>query len=1001
MHDHLAAVSLTLLAYAAIALSYFGWGSVAARVLRLTASNGVMRVWLGWAVALLIFQALHLFVPLNTVVIAPVFLGGIALAIPRAVLRARGLRLKRGRMMCVASLAMVIAVVAAWLASRSMIVPRIYDTGLYHLHAIRWINSFPIVPGLGNLHGRLAFNQAFFTYAASLNVAPLLTNGSRIANSFLFLLTAATFLARMRPAATRPALLLESHPFEYLSSLFALPILGYLALSPALTAPTPDLATDLLQLVMFVTLTGVAHHWDGQDSADKTAMLAILAATAITIKLSNLAFSLVVMAIAFFLARRMGNVLRVGVLLTIVLSVWIARGYVSSGMPLYPSTIGSAAFDWSVPRDEAVHMTALIRGWARDPRRNSPALEHWTWLSAWSRRLPGTTVIAPLLLGVCLLGATGVFATLKKPRPRRIEAVIVLPVLAGLAFWFFTAPDPRFAHALFLCFVIAAALLFLTAIQPRVSRRTFALILCAVFAATHLGLALQAYRERETIGQISVAGWQPIPRAPLIPGTTASGLVILTPASERCWDAPLPCTPYFRGDLRLRVPGHLESGFAVTPQSSVGRNTILNLRNFGAAGDGTSDDGPALQRALDALATSGGGALYVPPGSYAIATAVSKNFSSATSSITIAGESSSTAIDVAGNGAGLNLASEFIIKVGKTNIALALSGLDILSIRDVAFVGIKDVDDDAQVVLLVKDIERVNVEHCEFYGLASLGPGGSIVAAHESGLKIDRTAFLGCATSSAHSTSIIRNQTWRDIAVTNTKFVDYGNRPNFYSKTPMAPPYSWISIGDAAASHADWFRRDAVIRNVFLDEGAFIGITARPDLHAPSSAPFNVFISAVRMNVSNLFTCGIYLSGVDKVLIEKSQFGWSHNADAAIILKDVNEAILDRLECVAHANTIRADGATERLVIVNSIYEILDSAAPYTKKVTTPDGPVQFVRQRYLEVLGTEPELHALHFWADQMLRCESDASCLVERRTALAKYLEFAHEAVAWRRRD
>lgn len=115
-------------------------------------------------------------------------------------------------------------------------------------------------------------------------------------------------------------------------------------------------------------------------------MLAILAATAITIKLSTLAFSLVVMAIALFLARRMRDVLRAIVLVTVVLSVWIARGYVTSGMPLYPSTIGSLAFDWSIPPDEAVHMTELIRGWARDPRPGSPVLEHWTWLSEWFRR---------------------------------------------------------------------------------------------------------------------------------------------------------------------------------------------------------------------------------------------------------------------------------------------------------------------------------------------------------------------------------------------------------------------------------------------------------------------------------------------------------------------------------------------------------------------------------------------------------------------------------------
>lgn len=493
-------LALTLLVYAALALACFGWGVAAARALRVT-SDPVTLTWLGWAVVLLIFQIVHLAVPLNAFATAPVFLIGIALSLRRLTVPPKGL-------------ALVVLVAAVWIALRSMLTPTIYDTGLYHLATIRWINTFPVVPGLGNLHGRLAFNQTFFTYAASLNVV---ANGSRMANGFLLLLAMTTFLARLRP---------RSHPFDYLPSLFALPIVIHLALlSPTVASPTPDLASTLLQLVMFVMLARVLR------GADERAILIVLAATAITIKLSNLAFSIVVIAICM---RRGAH--RVVALAAVVIVVWIARGYISSGAPLYPSTLGYIAFDWSVPRSEVAFMATQIRGFARLPSAEwMTAIHNWSWLSAWSRRLEKTAVLAPLLLGTCFLIAA---------RKRGKELVILLPILAGLAFWFFSAPDPRFAHALFFCDAIAGALLFLRNRGP--------LAIVIVFALTNLGLFVQMIRDPSAV---SVDGWQPIPTVPL----KQKGFVFVPAIGEQCWDARLPCTPYFRDDLIRRG-----SGFAIS-----------------------------------------------------------------------------------------------------------------------------------------------------------------------------------------------------------------------------------------------------------------------------------------------------------------------------------------------------------------------------------------------------------------------------------------------------
>ena len=53
-----------------------------------------------------------------------------------------------------------------------------------------------------------------------------------------------------------------------------------------------------------------------------------------------------------------------------------------------------------------------------------------------------------------------------------------------------------------------------------------------------------------------------------------------------------------------------------------GNELVLSVADFGSKGDGVTDDGPAFQRALDALAEAGGGTLFVPAGHYFIGSPV-------------------------------------------------------------------------------------------------------------------------------------------------------------------------------------------------------------------------------------------------------------------------------------------------------------------------------------------------------------------------------------------
>lgn len=423
-------------------------------------------------------------------------------------------------------------------------------------------------------------------------------------------------------------------------------------------------------------------------------------------------------------------------------------------------------------------------------------------------------------------------------------------------------------------------------------------------------------------------------------------------------------------------------------------STTLNLKDFGAIGNNVANDGPALQQALDALAQAGGGTLFVPKGTYAIITPVARDFTGLASSITILGVESLTPVDITTLGGtelpkGLDLVSEFTPKTGPTQTAIRITGLQSLLINHITFLGTYGAPTDAKYSLLLEQIEDATIRHCEFYGLGTWT--GAVIMATQSRLKIDQSKFLGCAGSSGTYLPIVQNLRWKGITVTGTAFVDFGLRALF-SKTPQGMPISWINIGNAEAVTNDSPRREVVIRNVFLDEGSYLGITSLPYLYTPMTAPIDlVYITGLRENVNNAGGHGNHFDVLRALFIEKSRYEWSKVASSAINLRAVGNVILDEVKCLVAANRINATTQTGRLTVVNSIYTYLNSSAQVTRVVTTAtpaEDPVQYVRQQYSLVLGREPDPAGHYYWSDLLLRCEDNSQCEDAVRAKLATYL-------------
>jgi hypothetical protein len=449
------------------------------------------------------------------------------------------------------------------------------------------------------------------------------------------------------------------------------------------------------------------------------------------------------------------------------------------------------------------------------------------------------------------------------------------------------------------------------------------------------------------------------------------------------------------------------SGFAANGKTRRAPNsrattseTIFNLADFKPAADGVTDDGPALQRAFDALAEAGGGTLVIPAGSYLIATPVIKDFSGANSaSVNIQGVPSLTmpappTADGQSLAAGLDLTSDLIPATGAQHNAITLSNLKQLTIEHLSFSG-RDVETDAFVTIYLSDIDQATIRHCEFYAISTFGlkpgfGGGNVIRAVRSEMSIELTVFLGCTANSGAYAPIVENIEWRKFSISNSIFIDYGLR-TYFGKMGLGAPLSWINIANAAAVTPESPRRELIVRDTFLDEGGWVGISANPRLWNPPSAPIDlIYISGLKMNVSNLATSGHFLHDGRNLLIENSHYGWSHNTIAAIDINRFENAILDRLTCIADADRIRADVGTGRLTVINSVFGGLDSLAQTTTVMeTTPEqDPVQYVRQQFLSVLKKQPDPAAHFYWSDVLIKCGDNNECLNQQRSALNEYL-------------
>jgi hypothetical protein len=443
-----------------------------------------------------------------------------------------------------------------------------YDTGLYGASAVRWIMTYPAVSGLANLHGRLGFNSSVFLCVAALGQGVWRDLAHHLFTGFVMAAMCLTIL----PACARLARRISGSPTDWFHGILAIPIFFWTTRSSIVGTQTDEPAAIACLVAVGIAFDELRRKAGKEEHChSRLVVAASLLALAITFKESTIVFAGLAWCMAFSRiwmrgrSNRGGRIYIAGALMisAAILLPWFAHGITLSGYPFFPSAMFGFPGDWKAPLSVTNFYTAAIRSWGRLPNAPLADTRGFTWLGEWLHHALRNRISFQVPLVISLSGlaiALGAWIR-RKSRPPCPWLWLLLPSVASIFFWFWASPDLRFAQfAIWTTAGTLGAWGIVSAVSEDRDGRAW-VPLTALFVLMAWCLISFGWKAPYQ-SLVSARELSRLPRADVVIRHTTSGLAVNVPVEgNQCWDAPLPCTPYFDETLRLRKGDSMRWGF--------------------------------------------------------------------------------------------------------------------------------------------------------------------------------------------------------------------------------------------------------------------------------------------------------------------------------------------------------------------------------------------------------------------------------------------------------
>ncbi len=329
-----------------------------------------------------------------------------------------------------------------------------YDTDLYHAQSIRWIEEYGVVPGLGNLHVRFAYNSSVFALSALYSMKSVFGQSLHTISGFFALLLSISALDIMGSWKQK---CFRMSDFARIGAIYYLTMICDEVVSPA----SDYVIMCTIFYIVIQWLSALESSEEKKKSIVPYALLCVGGVFAVSLKLTAGCILILVVKPAYMLIREkkwkeIAFYIGMGLL---VIAPWLARTVVISGYLLYPfPALDLFSVDWKIDAEAAALDAAEIKTWGRaifDASRVDMPLTEWfpNWFGT---TLSGTEKLLILAAVGCvfLIIMISLIQIGRKQKKELDFFLVMAAVTASYLFWQLSAPLMRYGYSHVLLLVV-------------------------------------------------------------------------------------------------------------------------------------------------------------------------------------------------------------------------------------------------------------------------------------------------------------------------------------------------------------------------------------------------------------------------------------------------------------------------------------------------------------------------------------------------------------------